>query len=141
MFARRVLMALAGLVVLVSSPILAADRQQAVSISGGGATELGKATVLGNASLKDFKATVNVSEASSMLSWLQGLHRRQNVEKGPVVIRLENGQKFEFLEPMITDVVVSGSKTVTIEIKHRDGMLRLTVPKKAWELSWPPVKK
>lgn len=140
MFARRTLMALAGVAVLMSAGVGAADKQQAATISGGGATDRGKTTVTGNPSLEDFRATYNVSEASALLTWMQGLHRRQSVEKGPVVIRLETGQKFEFVEPMITSVV-SGTKTVTIEIKHRDGMLRLTVPKKAWELSWPPPKK
>jgi hypothetical protein len=146
MLAHRALLAFTGIAVLmvpmnVSAQNVSAQKEQAVSISGGGATELGKATLSGNPSIKDLKVTVNVSEASALLSWMQQIYRRENVEKGSIVIRLENDQKFEFVEPMITDVDLSGAQTVTIKIKHRDGMLRLTAPKGAWNGSWPPVKK
>jgi hypothetical protein len=141
MIERRALLALTGLAVLVLPAAVSAGKQQAVAISAGGATELGKTTVEGNPSLRDFKATMNVTDASALLTWMQQLHRRQTLEQGPIVIRLENGQKFEFLEPMITNVDLSGARTVTLAIKHREGKLTLTIPKDAWKGSWPPPKK
>lgn len=138
---REVLLVVPILVGLALTRFALAEQLQTIVISGGGASEKGSTSRTDDISLSDFHATVNVSQASALLTWMQAIFRKEVVAT-PISIQLEGGKKLEFLEPKITEVVVtSDSKSVVLKIKHRDGMLILTVPKVAWDSSWPPPKK